>query len=579
MKSYCSLPPRPLLAAMLGIAIWSFSLSGHAIGLGAAQVSSGIGQPLRVKVPVLADASEAVGGEECFRLVQPRHSEGDLPVLSRADIKLVQGTQGKYLMLTTRHPVNDPALDFSLESVCDNALRRDYTVLLDTVPDPAGATDAAPVSVAPMPAQAVLSEAASAAAMSARRVRRGAVARHRSSRPAPVKAARKQTTAAVSAPRRKVARASTDPVAATAAGSDVALHISTGLSLETGQRRLIPDSSQAQAQPNSDAGRIQADDLHDDIAALQKQLAEARSAVAMLHKQIAAESASPIPATPTLGLARLDSAGWPVWFMYPMSALALAAGAASLYLLRKQRRSGRLHHAAGLASVDTAECWTEAAWMKPRETVEQVEAGGIDQLAQPPAPAPLRAVNLRVVPRMDRQKDDFLVSTVNQITEEATVFAHLGYPERAMTLLAEHIAGHEHSHPAAWYMLFDLYRENGQRAEFEQAQVAFGRRFNLAAPAWQASMESENDSVDVLSFPHVLERIAQLWPAVGCRVYLEGLLYDDRGGERQGFSRQTYHDLLFLIALLEVVHPSETPQSGPELTASGEQLCLLQGAG
>lgn len=75
MKCHFSLPPRLLLAAMLGIAIGPFS--GHAIGLGTAQVRSGIGQPLRVKVPVLADASEAVGGEECFRLVQrPRKAPG-----------------------------------------------------------------------------------------------------------------------------------------------------------------------------------------------------------------------------------------------------------------------------------------------------------------------------------------------------------------------------------------------------------------------------------------------------------------------------------------------------------------------
>lgn len=208
-----------------------------------------------------------------------------------------------------------------------------------------------------------------------------------------------------------------------------------------------------QAQLNSDAAPVQADDLHDDIAALQKQLAEARSAVALLHKQIAAESASPIlPATATLGLAALDSAGWPVWFMYLMSALALAAGAARLYLLRKQRHARRLEATAELRNttwfasvVDTAPYWTEAAWMKPHETAEQHVAGGIDQLAQPPAAAPLRAVTTRVAPQMDRQEDGFLVSTVHQITEEATVFAHLGYPERAMTLLAEHIAGHERS--------------------------------------------------------------------------------------------------------------------------------------
>ncbi|GBL45376.1 hypothetical protein SFMTTN_1183 [Sulfuriferula multivorans] len=576
------LAPRLLAAALLGMGIGSFSLSGHALGLGPAQVRSGIGQPLRVKVPVLADSSEMAGGEECFRLVQGPHQGGaDLPTLRRAVVKLVQGAQGKYLLLTTAYPVNDPVLDFSLESVCDNSLRRDYTVLIDVVPNLAEESSFAPVTAAASIAkQPVVREGSNAAVMpSSRREHKDVAARHRSSRLLSVNNTAKQAEKTISAAPRKAVPISAGHAPASS-GDHFALHISTSLSAWPGQRGQISDASQT-AQPLDNGARlVQADALQDDMVALQKQLAETRATVAILRKQIAAMTAAPMPAALPSGSLKQDSASWPAWYMYLVG--ALTAGAAGLYLLRRQRRSNPpvvTDVLPDAVAVNITDPWTEAFWEKPE--ARQPISGDIDGQAQPGVDTPRRATTERFASQSGRKEDDFLVSTVNQITEEAAVFVHLGYPERAMTLLTEHIASHERSHPAVWYLLFDLYRDNGQRAEFELAQMRFRGRFNLVAPQWQNSPESEADSVGILSFPHVLECTARLWPTSACRTYLEGLLYDNRGGERMGFSHQTYQDLVFLIGLLEheleLVQAPGAQEAQPESAAPEGRLRLIQG--
>lgn len=575
------LAPRLLAASLLGMGIGSFSPFGHALGLGPAQVRSGIGQPLRVKVPILADSSEMAGEEECIRLVQGPHQGGaDLPTLRRAVVKLVQDAQGKYLLLTTAYPVNDPVLDFSLESVCDHSLRRDYTVLIDVVPNLTEEAGFAPVTAGTSIAkQSVVREGSNAAVMpSARREHKDAATRHRSSRLHSVDNTAKQAEKTISAALRKAVPISAGHAPANS-GDQFALHISTSLSTWPRQRGQISDVNQSAPPLDSDARLIQADALQDDMVALQKQLAETRATVAILRKQITAMTAAPTPAALSSAALKQDSASWPAWYMYLVG--ALATGAASLYLLRRQRRSNHpvvtdvLPEA---AAVNITDPWTAAFWEKPE--ARQPISGGIDRrAAQPGVDASRRATTGRVASQSGRKEDDFLVSTVNQITEEAAVFVHLGYPERAMTLLTEHIASHERSHPAVWYLLFDLYRDNGQRAEFELAQMRFRGRFNLVAPQWQTSAESEGDSVGILSFPHVLECTARLWPTSACRTYLESLLYDNRGGERMGFSHQTYHDLVFLIGLLEheLVQEPGTQEAEPELAAPEGRLRLIQG--
>ncbi|WP_413437487.1 hypothetical protein ACFDAU_13875 [Sulfuriferula sp. GW1] len=198
------------------------------------------------------------------------------------------------MLLTTAYSVNDPVLDFALESVCDNSLRRDYTVLIDVVPNLTEESGFAPVTAgAPLTRQPAVRAGSNAAVMpSAKREHKDAATRHHSSRLLSVNNTAKQAEKTISAAPRKAVPISAGHAPANS-GDQFALHISTSLSTWPGQRGQISDVNQTAPPLDNDARLIQADALQDDMVALQKQLAETRATVAILRKQITAMTAAP----------------------------------------------------------------------------------------------------------------------------------------------------------------------------------------------------------------------------------------------------------------------------------------------
>ena len=51
--------------------------------------------------------------------------------------------------------------------------------------------------------------------------------------------------------------------------------------------------------------------------------------------------------------------------------------------------------------------------------------------------------------------------------------------------------------------------------------------------------------------PGLERQLVALWRQPGCRPYLEGLLYDNREGRRNGFPLATYSDILLLLQVLD----------------------------
>ena len=61
------------------------------------------------------------------------------------------------------------------------------------------------------------------------------------------------------------------------------------------------------------------------------------------------------------------------------------------------------------------------------------------------------------------------VTELSQITDEAQVYSDLGRNDQAIEILRAHIDSQEgqdveHSSPAPWLMIFDLYRRTNNRA-------------------------------------------------------------------------------------------------------------------
>jgi hypothetical protein len=546
---------KRLSVALIVSTLYLSSTPLYAMSLGAADVRSSLGQSLQVAIPLMLDGAEGDLGADCFRL--ERGNDADLPQLNDARLKLARSGGVAVLQITTQRPVNDPVLSFSVATQCNASIRRNYTILLDTpaaiparqavaavsTPETNTVTDNTVTSTLPM----------QAATPSPRQpdTRRTQQRVHKS----PALPVPRQPRVRPNARATLVIESAAPPIkAASTQPGGMVLRISPSLRFLPGQHPLSPallaslKRQQAELQNNS------TDQLDDDITALKMQLAQARQSLTALQGAASKPATvNPIsaPAQPSTQLST---------YLLPVAGLILLAGL-GLYWLRRNTMRRR---------VDGIVDFRDTTWSELPSSVAQVATPAANETIAPTLTD--NALNddssAHVQPVRENQQP-IVVSSLSRVTEEASVFCRLGYPQRAVELLQEHIASTPVSHPQAWYVLFDIYREHNLRDAFNSSLADFKRRFNLVTPSWENT--NDIDGPDLQSFAHVIERITQLWPTAACQPYIKGLLYDDRGGERQGFSINTYTDLLFLIELLDYELEEDTPDAVP----AGSHLRLV----
>jgi pilus assembly protein FimV len=130
--------------------------SAHALTLGEAQLQSGLGQPLRVQVP-LVGAVPADLEARCFRVYRTAGID-NLPIPPDMRVELEQAGNVKRLNVRTRSVVQEPIIAFGIEVTCESSFRREYTLLLDPIsPNEPIAAAVAPAPTLPalaLPAQA-----------------------------------------------------------------------------------------------------------------------------------------------------------------------------------------------------------------------------------------------------------------------------------------------------------------------------------------------------------------------------------------------------------------------------------------
>ena len=128
--------------------------SAYALSFGGEQVTSALGQPLRVVIPLLGSTNESLENR-CFRIVTPSRSDG-LSVVTQARVELQTNTNPPHLIIRSDRSINDPVVRISVEAGCDVAIRRDYTLLLD--PAPVQVVDTRPIVVTPPQSEAIAAE-------------------------------------------------------------------------------------------------------------------------------------------------------------------------------------------------------------------------------------------------------------------------------------------------------------------------------------------------------------------------------------------------------------------------------------
>jgi pilus assembly protein FimV len=595
-----------------------------AVVLGAERVASYLGQTLRVEIPVVPAAGEQVEAS-CFALVPPSRRDG-VPALRQGRIDL--SADGQRLIVRSAANVDEPIVRFALDVGCATQLRREFTVLLDPAPGKgSGATLAEPTppesSSARLPspdnaATPTRSEAQTIASSpprekTKRRADASDVAQARIDR----KSAKTKRRDANDASRLVVKNqdgANTIDATALAAlavprlrvSSDLPAWAASGDPNATGATPAPMDELTA-AVAKERRARLAAAPIEEDLPArLEADLIVAKKRIAELQSQlgastpnqtavVAAPAATSIPSsiptqTPknetkkTEAIKTTGTAGsfdWRDWIWVPA---LLAVAGLFLYLLRQwqaQRKArSRWEAAAPVTVVHRDPTPTMSGRTSADASVDTMMPG-----VNPPTVTDNTTSGASMAHTVEKLENPLFhpnqtsssldVTELSHVTDEAQVYADLGRTNEAIEILAHHIDTHDNERPspAPWLMLFDLLRKANRRADYDRLSPIFRKHFNGRLPEWEAygSELALDDGLE--AFPHLIARIERDWGTPPVRVFLDEMLYDNRGGSRLGFSLAAYKDLLLLAQLhdqlardgkLQAAHPSESAGANDE---------------
>ncbi len=152
------------------------------------------------------------------------------------------------------------------------------------------------------------------------------------------------------------------------------------------------------------------------------------------------------------------------------------------------------------------------------------------------------------------------VEEISDMMQEAEFWMLLNDPQRAIEILepCAHVA-HPVS-PVPWIYLLDLYRVTAQKENYESLAPRLKKVFNANPPAWEQSSEALPRSLR--DYPHVVQKIEEMWEGDEVIAYLENLLLDGREGDRAGFDLAVFREIIHLIG---VARNPEVPRRGDEL--------------
>ncbi|WP_148103023.1 type IV pilus assembly protein FimV [Sulfuricystis multivorans] len=138
----------------------------------------------------------------------------------------------------------------------------------------------------------------------------------------------------------------------------------------------------------------------------------------------------------------------------------------------------------------------------------------------------------------------------DQAIELAEVMLSMGLGHGAVQTLTEQIRNEPKQALRHWLKLLEIYRRNGQQAEFERSAEELRLHFNVRPEDWHPQGIQQT----LENFPHIAKRLTELWGTADCLVYMQNLLADNRGGARSGFPQPVAEELLMLIAVMRAAY-------------------------
>lgn len=137
---------------------------------------------------------------------------------------------------------------------------------------------------------------------------------------------------------------------------------------------------------------------------------------------------------------------------------------------------------------------------------------------------------------------------ISDVMELAEAWMALQDPLKVKELLEPFSEVERPDSPLPWLCLLDVYRAMGDRGKYEAILQRIARLFNVNLSPWDVDAHAEPPKT-LPDYPHVVQKILELWPTDDLLPYLQGLIEDNRDGTRKGFDLPVYRDILRLATL------------------------------
>lgn len=572
-------------AGVIGALLTIGPALAHAATFGEVVGLSPIGSPLHVEIRTRGTPPDIT----CLRLATAAPQNDDLPWVRRARIALAGSGANTRIVVSAPEAVFDPVIRLGLENLCNEHLRRDYTLLLPAHPELRTETATAPAANAavarPSPAASertwitapgesldTLAHALYPNDSAARSRFRRATARanptlfpeaasYRQPLPAgtelriPDLQQRPPTprpaTQATASPPPPPARATTRPPVpqpAVAAQDRVEL-VPDGAARPSSPRTVAEHEQQlAAAIDRTTISQMELLARIAELEAIQAQLTERVARLAQPPESAPPPAAPPAPSAQPQPAAA-DRAGWLLSAL--LAAIALVLGA----LLGRRTRSPAAPASLPTAAAPAAVMPTPASEPPPPPpgddtTPEPVELplshiGGVEPL---PWDGTQPSQDARALATLAAEEE---VEEHDSAIELAEIMMSFGRVHGAAETLADFIRHNPRQAVTPWLKLLDVYRAAGLRAEFDGLARQLNKNFNVKAVTWANFDAARNAPHSLEQMPHILAALQQQWGTRDCQRYLQRLLRDNRDGTREGFPLAVIDEILLLAAVLE----------------------------
>lgn len=259
------------------------------------------------------------------------------------------------------------------------------------------------------------------------------------------------------------------------------------------------------------------------LAHLETQLLELQQRNAELEaRRAAAATVTPPP---------VKSPTWPMYLL--LIGLLLVAGALVIWLRRRSQKS--LHE-------------RQSAWhplsMEPEDdliptALKPVKPVEVDEAEH--APVRMSEIAQPTLEETTEVKDDIL--------DQAEVYMAHGHSELAVHLLQEHLRASPAESPIPWLLLLDLLHREGDSAGYAATCLECRKHFNINLSDHAHSSNEHQAGLE--DYPHLMDKLVEMWRAPEIDEFFKDLIYDHRGGTRMGFEPGAYRDILLLRAIAQ----------------------------